>query len=105
MGYGGKTHRNDSQNCDTTAYSGRELFHLQFSQQVASPEAFGYTLLSQNLTMLLSNYIKTAKASVLRLGSLKVKCTKSIEMINSELHNYLMLIIMCMSRVVTAKSV
>jgi len=25
-------------------HSGREMFHLQFSLQVASPETFGYTL-------------------------------------------------------------
>jgi hypothetical protein len=29
---------------DTIAPSGRELYHLQFSLQVASPGAFGYTL-------------------------------------------------------------
>jgi hypothetical protein len=34
----------DSQNNDTTAPSGRELCHLQFSLQGASPETFGYTL-------------------------------------------------------------
>jgi hypothetical protein len=44
-GYGGKTHYIDSQNSDTTASSGRELYHLQFSLQVASPETFGYTLI------------------------------------------------------------
>jgi hypothetical protein len=44
-GYGGKTHYNDSQNNDTSAPSGRELYHLQFSLQAASPETFGYTLL------------------------------------------------------------
>jgi hypothetical protein len=42
--YGGKTHNTDSQNSDTTAPSGRELYHLQFSLQAASPETFGYTL-------------------------------------------------------------
>jgi hypothetical protein len=36
-GYGGKTHWTD------TAPSGRELYHLQFSRQTASPETFGYT--------------------------------------------------------------
>jgi hypothetical protein len=30
-GYDGKTHYTDSQNSDTTAPSGRELYHLQFS--------------------------------------------------------------------------
>jgi len=43
--YGGKTHYTDSQNSDTTAPSGRELYHLQFSLQADSPETFGYTLL------------------------------------------------------------
>jgi hypothetical protein len=42
-GYGGKTHWTDSQNSDTTAPSGRDLFHLQFMRQAASPETFGYT--------------------------------------------------------------
>jgi hypothetical protein len=44
-GYGGKTHYIDSQNSDTTAPSGRELYHLQFSLRTASPETFGYTLM------------------------------------------------------------
>jgi hypothetical protein len=39
-----KSHYTDSQNSDTTAPSGRELYHLQFSLQAASPETFGYTL-------------------------------------------------------------
>jgi hypothetical protein len=42
--YGGRTHYTDSQNSDTTASSGRELYHSQFSLQVPSPEIFGYTL-------------------------------------------------------------
>jgi hypothetical protein len=46
-GYGGKTHKTDSQNSDTAAPSGRELYHLQFSLQVASPETFGYTLVQK----------------------------------------------------------
>jgi hypothetical protein len=41
-GYGGKTHYTDSQNSDTTAPSGRELYRLQFSLQAASPETFVY---------------------------------------------------------------
>jgi hypothetical protein len=45
-GYGGKTHKTDSQNSDTTTPSGRELYYLQFSLLVANPEAFGYTLAS-----------------------------------------------------------
>jgi hypothetical protein len=43
-GYDGKTHYTYSQNSDTTATSGRELYHLQFSFQAASPETFGYAL-------------------------------------------------------------
>jgi hypothetical protein len=43
-GYGGKNHQTDTQNSDTTAPSGRELYHLQFSLQAANPETFGYTL-------------------------------------------------------------
>jgi hypothetical protein len=39
-GYGGKTHYTDSQNSDTTAPNGRELYNLQFSLQAASPETF-----------------------------------------------------------------
>jgi hypothetical protein len=39
-GYGG----NDSPNNDTTSPRGRELYHLQFSRQAASPETFGYNL-------------------------------------------------------------
>jgi len=46
-GYGGKTHYIDSQNNDIIALSGRELYHLQFSLQAASPETFGYTLVIQ----------------------------------------------------------
>jgi hypothetical protein len=43
--YSGKTHYTDSQNSDTTAPSGRELYQ-EFSLQAASPETFGYTLVS-----------------------------------------------------------
>jgi hypothetical protein len=39
-----KSTKSDSQNSDTTARSGRELYHLQFSLQAASPETFGYSL-------------------------------------------------------------
>jgi hypothetical protein len=45
-GYSGKSHYTDSQNSDTTAPSGRELYHLQFSLQAVSPETFGYTLVN-----------------------------------------------------------
>jgi len=34
----------DSQNSDTTAPSGRDLYHLRFSLQANSPETFGYTV-------------------------------------------------------------
>jgi hypothetical protein len=45
MGYGGQNSLDWlSQNSDTTAPSGTELYHLQFSLQAASPETFGYTL-------------------------------------------------------------
>jgi hypothetical protein len=47
-GYGGKTHYTDSQNSYTTAHSGRELYHLQFSLQATSPETFGYTLIMKS---------------------------------------------------------
>jgi hypothetical protein len=43
-GYGGKTHYTDLRNSDTTSHSDRELYHLQFSLQAASPETFGYAL-------------------------------------------------------------
>jgi hypothetical protein len=43
-GYDCKTHWTDSQNSDTTARGGRELYHLQFSLQAARPETFGYIL-------------------------------------------------------------
>jgi hypothetical protein len=36
--FGGKTHWTDSQNNNTTASSGRELYYLQFLLQAASPE-------------------------------------------------------------------
>jgi hypothetical protein len=48
-GYGGKIRWNDSQNSDTTAPSGRELYYLQLLLQAASPEAFGYTILHGSL--------------------------------------------------------
>jgi hypothetical protein len=42
-GYGGRIHYTDSLNSDTTAPSGKELYHMQFPLQAASPETFGYT--------------------------------------------------------------
>jgi len=44
MFYGGKSHYTGSQNRDTIALSGRELYHLQFSLQAASSETLGYIL-------------------------------------------------------------
>jgi hypothetical protein len=55
--YGGKTHYTDSQNSDTTAYSGRELYHLQFLLQAAGPETFGYTLIQYSTRLYMSWYI------------------------------------------------
>jgi hypothetical protein len=46
-GYGGKSHWTDSQNSDTIAPSGRELYHLEFSLRAASPETSGYTIVYQ----------------------------------------------------------
>jgi hypothetical protein len=43
-GYGSKTHSTNSQNSNTTAPCGRELYHLQFLLQAASLETFGYNL-------------------------------------------------------------
>jgi hypothetical protein len=57
QGYGGKTHYTDSQNTDTTARSGRELYHLQFLLQAASPETFGYTLVLLNVIKILYMYV------------------------------------------------
>jgi len=43
-GYGDKIHYADSQNSDTPAPSGRELYYLHFSLQAASLKTSGYTL-------------------------------------------------------------
>jgi hypothetical protein len=58
-GYGGKTHYTNSQNSDTTAPSGRELYHLQFSLQAASPETFGYTLVNGPESLLMRDVMIT----------------------------------------------
>jgi hypothetical protein len=50
-GYGGKTHWTDSQDSDTTAPSGRELYHLQFLLQAASLETFGYTQVKSSASL------------------------------------------------------
>jgi hypothetical protein len=49
--YGGTAHYTESQNSDTSAPSGRELYHLQFSLQVANLETFGYTLVETHCAM------------------------------------------------------
>jgi hypothetical protein len=46
-----KLTRLDSQNSDTPAPSGRELYHLQFSLQAASPETYGYTLVDGKIVL------------------------------------------------------
>jgi hypothetical protein len=43
-GHGGKTHKTDSQNSDTTEPSGKELYRLQFLLRAASPETFGFNI-------------------------------------------------------------
>jgi len=48
-GYSGKTYYTGSQNSYTTRSSGRELYHLQFSLQAASPVTFGYTLVCSTM--------------------------------------------------------
>jgi len=59
-GYGGKTYWTDSQNSNTSAFSGRELYNLQFSLQAASPEYFGYTLDYQPFHLMI--FIRTTHA-------------------------------------------
>jgi len=49
-----KLTRLNSQNSDTTAPSGRELFHLQFLLQPASPETFGYALVRYEVLYVMS---------------------------------------------------
>jgi hypothetical protein len=63
-GYGGKTHQTDSQNSDTTAPSGRELYYLQFSLH------FGYTLVTKNkfFCILMSSFAALSKY-VFRAGN------------------------------------
>jgi hypothetical protein len=52
-GYSGKTRKTDSQNSDTITPSSRELYHLHFSLQEASPESFGYKFSSDACAMFL----------------------------------------------------
>jgi hypothetical protein len=70
--YGGKTHQTDSQNNDTTAPSSRELYRLQFSLQVASPETFGYTLVWRTITTdnALKSYCHSGQNSFIFLFSI-----------------------------------
>jgi hypothetical protein len=68
--YGGKTHYNDSQNIDTTARSGRELYHLQFSLPAASPETIGYTLLHIFLSVFTSSRMRWT-TDVARMGEMR----------------------------------
>jgi hypothetical protein len=67
--YGGKTHKTDSQNSDTTALSGRELYHLQFSLQEASSETSGYILL---LILCTSYFITIYKTNMADLRTSRV---------------------------------
>jgi hypothetical protein len=67
--YGGKTHQTGSQNNDTTARSGRELYHLQFSLQEASPETFGYTLVLCTEECFWECYMHTVTMLIFVLGS------------------------------------
>jgi hypothetical protein len=41
----------DSTNNDRTPLSGRELYHLQFSLQAASPETFCYTVVGAHIKL------------------------------------------------------
>jgi len=71
----------DSQNSDTTAPSGRELYHLQFSLQAASLETFGYTLV-----LLLNQSIWTSFRFLFWRKSSTSLETDSHLMINTMLH-------------------
>jgi hypothetical protein len=64
--YGGEIHYTDSQNSDTTAPSGRELYHLQFSLQEAIPLTFGYTLVYSIYLMTFSQLQETYKVETER---------------------------------------
>jgi hypothetical protein len=69
--YGGKTHYTDSQNSETTAPSGRELYHLQLSLQAASPETFGYTLVFMKTLKLTPRF---ASAHRVEISVHEMKC-------------------------------
>jgi hypothetical protein len=64
-----QTQQTDSQNNDTTAPSGRELYHLQFSLQAASPETFGHTVI----------YIGTSQIPCLQESYTVTESNKSYE--------------------------
>jgi hypothetical protein len=56
-GYGGKTHKTDSQNSETTAPSGRELYRLQFSLPGGKSGKFWiYPRIYSTLSALYSSY-------------------------------------------------
>jgi hypothetical protein len=75
--YGGKTHKTDSRNNDTTASSGKELYHLQFSLQTASPETFGYTFVCLPENVMLHNDIQ--RVPLLQLANfLDFSCTRYV---------------------------
>jgi hydroxymethylpyrimidine pyrophosphatase-like HAD family hydrolase len=44
--------------------SGRELYHLQFSFQGASPETFGYTLVCNGKMIMNGDWVKILKKAV-----------------------------------------
>jgi hypothetical protein len=67
-GYGGRTHYTDSQNSDTTAFSGRELYHLPFSLQAVSPYAFVTWWFKHNGNF---TYALTTKNMKLLIGIIK----------------------------------
>jgi hypothetical protein len=69
-GYGGKTHQTDSQNNDTTASSGRELYRLQFSLQAASAETFVYTLVKEVNDHEDQRILQTRKESIWKICAL-----------------------------------
>jgi len=72
-GYGGKTHYADSQNSDTTAASGRELYNLQFSLQAASPETFRHNLVCCTCPHLPVNQSRSVLVFGIYLCSIPVK--------------------------------
>jgi hypothetical protein len=78
QGYGGKTHYTDLQNSDTTATSGRNLYHLQFLLQAASPETFGYILVFYR-------YVSSPKKTSLHLNAVKFLFSITSVVLNFEI--------------------